>query len=42
MTVQSFEEYVAAHGIQLSEYGAAFAAYLHEVHGWDGDFERAE
>ncbi|MDQ7877386.1 hypothetical protein Q9R08_05280 [Microbacterium sp. QXD-8] len=38
----SFDEYCEQHHIQPGEYGAAFAAYLHEVSGWDGDIEQVE
>ncbi|MDF2554109.1 MAG: hypothetical protein K0R60_4 [Microbacterium sp.] len=39
----SFDEYCEQHNIGPGEYGAAFAAYLHEISGgeWDGDVELA-
>lgn len=38
----SFEEYCERHHIEPAEYGAAFAAYLHEISGWDGDVEKVD
>jgi hypothetical protein len=40
----SFEEYCELHDIQPAEYGAAFAAYLHEISGgeWDGGMRKVE
>lgn len=40
----SFDEYCEQHSVKPGEYGAAFAAYLHELSGseWDGDAERVD
>jgi hypothetical protein len=40
----SFDEYCELHGIEEPEYGAAFAAYLHEISGgkWDGQVRKVE
>lgn len=40
----SFDAYCERHGIHEREYGAAFAAYLHEISGgeWDGKVRKVE
>lgn len=42
MSLPSFDEYCEQHHSQQEEYGQAFAAYLHETSGWDGDAEKVE
>ena len=45
MTIPSFDafdEYVKANNIQPDELGAAFAAFLNQVSGWDGKVERKD
>jgi len=39
---KEFDKYVEDNNIQPDEIGAAFAAFLNKVSGWDGDFEQVE
>lgn len=36
---KEFDKYVEDNNIQPDEMGAAFAAFLNQVSGWDGKFE---
>jgi hypothetical protein len=40
LTLPDFERYVEEHGITEAEAGAAFAAWLHEGTGWDGEMRQ--
>lgn len=35
---ETFDEYCIRHNIAYGDEGPAFAAYLHSISGWDGDF----
>ena len=39
---KEFDKYVEDNNIQADELGAAFAAFLNQVSGWDGKMERKD
>lgn len=39
---KEFDKYVEDNNIQADELGAAFAAFLNQVSGWDGKVERKD
>jgi len=39
---KEFDKYVEDNNIQPDELGAAFAAFLNQLSGWDGDFEQVK
>ncbi|WP_162564418.1 MULTISPECIES: hypothetical protein [Microbacterium] len=38
----TFDEYCLLHGIEPAGYPPAFAAYLNEIAGWDGEVVRVD